>query len=100
METAKSFFEEIKVAGHELVEKVKALIHEGNVQRIIIKDEHGHTFVEIPVTIAAVGAIFAPILAAVAALAAMAAKFTIVVEKAHQTEPPPPSGPPAGSAIV
>jgi phage-related minor tail protein len=86
VETVNTFFEEIKVMGHELVEKVKALIHEGNVRRIIIKDEHGHTFVEIPVTIAAVGAIFAPILAAVAALAAMAAKFTIVVEKARTPE--------------
>ncbi|MGA2712904.1 MAG: DUF4342 domain-containing protein [Bryobacteraceae bacterium] len=86
METVNSFFEEIKVMGHELVDTVKALIHEGNVRRIIIKDEHGHTFVEIPVTVAAVGAIFAPILAAVAALAAMAAKFTIVVEKARTPE--------------
>jgi hypothetical protein len=68
----------------ELVDKVKALIHEGNVRRIIIKNEQGHTFVEIPVSVAAVGAVFAPVLAAVGALAAMAAKFTIVVEKAHE----------------
>jgi hypothetical protein len=80
-EKMKTFFEEVKVLGNELADKVKALIHEGNVRRIIIKDEHGHTFVEIPVSVAAVGAVFAPILAAVGALAAMAAKFTIVVEK-------------------
>jgi phage-related minor tail protein len=86
METGKTFFEEIKVMGHDLVEKVKALIHEGNVRRIIIKDEQGHTFVEIPITVAAIGAVFAPILAAVGALAAMAAKFTIVVEKAKTPE--------------
>jgi len=86
METGKTFFEEIKVMGHDLVEKVKALIHEGNVRRIIIKDEHGHTFVEIPVSVAAVGAVFAPILAAVGALAAMAAKFTIVVEKVGEAQ--------------
>jgi phage-related minor tail protein len=86
METGKTFFEEIKVMGHDLVEKVKALIHEGNVRRIIIKDEQGHTFVEIPITVAAIGAVFAPILAAVGALAAMAAKFTIVVEKAKPPE--------------
>src|SRR5580693_8732425 len=84
---AKTFFEEIKVVGHELAEKVKALIHEGNVRRIIIKDEHGHTFVEIPVTVAAVGAVFAPILA-VAALAAMAADFTVVVEKSREADAP------------
>ena len=81
METINSIFEEIKVLGHELAEHVKKLIHEGNVRRIIIKDDKGNTFVEIPVTVAAVGAVFAPILAAVGALAAMAAKFTIVVEK-------------------
>jgi hypothetical protein len=86
MDNAKTFFEEMKVVGKDLADKVKALIHEGNVRRIIIKDEHGHTFVEIPVTVAAVGAVFAPILAAVAALAAMAAKFTVVVEKSHAAE--------------
>jgi predicted tellurium resistance membrane protein TerC len=82
----KTFFEEIKVLGHELVDKVKELIHEGNVRRIIIKNEQGHTFIEVPVTIAAVGIIFAPVLAAVAAIAAMAAHFTVVVERASEPE--------------
>jgi hypothetical protein len=77
------FVDEIQVLGRDLVEKVKSLIHEGNVQRIIIKDEHGHTFIEIPVTIAAVGAIAAPVLAAVGAISALVAKFTIVVERAE-----------------
>jgi len=85
MESLNTFVEEIKVFGHELADKVKALIHEANVRRVIIKDENGNTFVEIPVSVAAVGAVFAPVLAAVGALAAMAAKFTIVVEK----NPPP-----------
>jgi hypothetical protein len=84
----KTFFEEIKVLSHELTDKVKALIHEGNVRRIIIKNEQGHTFLEIPVTVAAVGVIFAPVLAAVGALAAMAAKFTVVVEKTAEPQPP------------
>jgi hypothetical protein len=75
--------EEVQVMGRDLVEKVKALIHEGNVRRIIIKDEHGHTFVEIPVTVAAVGMILAPVLAAVGAISALVAKFTIVVERAE-----------------
>jgi hypothetical protein len=88
MEKFNTIFEEIKVLGHELSDKVKELIREGNVNRVIIKDEHGHTFVEIPVTIAAVGAIFAPVLAAVGAIAAMAAKFTIVVERTAPKEPP------------
>ena len=89
MEAIDNIVEEIKVLAQELVEQVKKLIHEGNVRRIIIKDDKGNTFVEIPVTIAAVGAAFAPILAAVGALAAMAAKFTIVVEKAPPDQPDP-----------
>jgi hypothetical protein len=80
------FVEEIKVLAEDLADKVRELIREGNVNRIIIRDEQGHTFMEIPVTIVAVGAVIAPVLAAVGALAAMAAKFTIVVEK---TAPPP-----------
>jgi len=88
MERMKTIFEEIKVLAHELADKVKELISEGNVHRIIIKDEHGHTFVEIPVTVAAVGAVLAPIVAAMGAIAAMAAKFTIVVERTPGGEKP------------
>ena len=77
------FVDEVQVLGRDLVDKVRSLIHEGNVQRIIIKDEHGHTFIEIPVTIAAIGAIAAPVLAAVGAISAMVAKFRIVVERAR-----------------
>jgi hypothetical protein len=97
MDTVKTFFEEIKVLGNELADKVKALIHEGNVRRIIIKDEHGRTFVEIPVTVAALGALFAPVLAAVAALATMAVKFTVVVERS--ADPDTPAGTPPGGDL-
>lgn len=85
------FVEEVQVLGHELVDKVRDLIHEGNVQRIVVKDEHGNTFIEIPVTVAAVGAVIAPLLAAVGAIAALVGKFTIVVIR---TEPKPPAGGP------
>jgi len=88
-------FEEFKVQAAELGEKVKELLHEGNVRRIIIKDSSGHTFMEIPLTIAAVGAIAAPILTAIGALAAMVADFHLVVERAEPTAPPPPNQPPA-----
>lgn len=87
-----NFVEEIQVLGRDLVDKVKSLIHEGNVQRIIVKDEHGNTFVEIPVTLAAIGAILAPLLAAVGAISALVAKFTIVVVR---SEPPAPTSPEA-----
>jgi hypothetical protein len=73
------FVEEVQVLGRELVDKVKALIHEGNVRRIIVQDEHGNTFIEIPVTVAAVGAVLAPVLAAVGAISALVSKFTIVI---------------------
>ena len=74
--------------GRELVDKVKSLIHEGNVRRIIVQDEHGNTFIEIPVTVAAVGAVLAPVLAALGAISALVSKFTIVIVR---TEDKPPS---------
>ena len=81
------FVEEVQVLGRDLVDKVKSLIHEGNVQRIIVKDEHGNTFIEIPVTVAVIGTVLAPVLAAVGAISALVAKFRVVVVRA---EPKPP----------
>ena len=77
------FVEEVQVLGRDLVDKVKSLVHEGNVRRIIVRDEHGNTFVEIPVTVAAVGAVLAPVLAAVGAISALVAKFTVVIVRAE-----------------
>ncbi len=74
-------FEEFKLQGQELVKKIKELIKAGNIRRIIIKNEKGKVMMEIPVTIAVVGTVFAPILAAVGALAALLNKCSIVVEK-------------------
>ena len=85
------FYEEFKVHGRDLVDKIKGLVHEGNVRRIILKDEKGQTFLEIPLTVAAVGVIAAPILAAVGALAALVAHFTVVVERAGEPPNPPPA---------
>jgi hypothetical protein len=78
-------FEEIKILGKDLVDRVRALLHEGNVQRLIIKDDKGNTFMEVPVAIAAIGTVAAPLLAAIAALAGMIARFTVVVERAKET---------------
>ena len=77
----KTKFEEFRLNGGEIINKVKEIIHEGNVRRIILKDEQGKTFLEIPLTVGVVGAIVAPILAAVGAVAALASNLTIVVEK-------------------
>lgn len=70
---------EFKVKGEELLSKLKALVHEGNVKRLVIKDENGKTYLEIPITVGVVGIVLAPVWAAVGALAALAAKFTIEV---------------------
>jgi formiminotetrahydrofolate cyclodeaminase len=78
---------EFKVNAKELLKKVEELIKEGNARRIIIKDDKGGTYIEIPVTIGILGAICAPILAAVGALAGMAANFTIEVIKKEENEP-------------
>jgi len=71
--------EQFKVYGYELLEKIKELVKEGNIQRIIIKNEKEKVMMEIPVTFAAVGALVAPMLAAVGALAALVNKCTVEV---------------------
>ena len=73
--------EEFKINGDQLVKKIKELIKEGNVRRIIIINEKGDTLMEIPLTFAVVGTVIAPVLAAVGALAALIANCTIVVER-------------------
>lgn len=73
--------EEFKVSGEDLLRKVKELIQEGNVRRIIIKHKDGRTLVELPLTIGVVGALIAPPLAAVGAIAALVTECSIVVER-------------------
>lgn len=75
--TTRSF----KVTGNNLLKKVKALIHEGNIRTISIIDKNGKTLLVFPVTIGVVGAALAPILAAVGAIAAFVSECTIKVEK-------------------
>lgn len=78
--------EEFKVKGEELVEKVKQLIHEGNVRRLIIKDENGKVYLEIPLTFGVIGALVAPMLAAVGAIAAMVADLKVEVVRSDEPE--------------
>jgi hypothetical protein len=82
----KSAWEEVKVASENLVEFVKKALHEGNVRRIIVKNEEGSTILEIPVTVGAVAAVVAPLAAALGALAAVVSGFRIVVEKTETKE--------------
>ncbi len=76
------------INGKELLAKIEELIKEGNARRIIIKDVNGRTYIEIPVTVGVIGAFFAPVLAAVGALAALAANFTVEVIKKDEPEKP------------
>lgn len=82
--TDKKTTEEFTVNGEELLAKVKELLKEGNIRRIIIKDEHGKTLVELPLTIGVAAALLAPVLAAVGAIAALVTKCTIVVERREE----------------
>jgi hypothetical protein len=74
-------YEEFQVNGEQLVSKIKEILHEGNIRRIIIKNDEGKTLVEIPLTVGVVGAVLLPVWAALGAIAALAANLTIIVEK-------------------
>jgi len=73
--------EEIQVRSDDLIKKVKELIHEGNVNRIIVEDDNGGTILEIPVTVGVLGALLAPYLAALGAIAAVVTRCKIYVER-------------------
>lgn len=77
--------EEFSINGDGLVAKVKELIHEGNIRRIIIKNQEGNTLIEIPLTVGvvggAIGAAAFPVIAALGVIGAMVAHLTLVVEK-------------------
>jgi len=73
--------EEFKLNGEDLIKKVKELIHEGNVRKITIKDKNGKDLIVLPLTIGVVGALIAPALAAVGAIAALVTECSIVVER-------------------
>lgn len=100
----REFHEEVPVTGDQLVSTVERLIHEGNVRRIIIKQE-GRTILEIPLTIGVIGAVIAPMMAAVAAIGAAVTNCTIEIirsepeDYAAQTVPPRGTGAPLLSGI-
>jgi len=73
--------EEFEVKGDDIISKIKELVHEGNIRRIIIKNEEGRTLIDIPLTVGMVGVLLAPQLAAIGAIAALLTHGTIVVEK-------------------
>jgi hypothetical protein len=76
-----SITETARVRGEALAERVKTLVHEGNVRRITIRNEHGHTVIEIPVTAGVVAAVVAPMLVGVAAIAALSNSWEIQIDR-------------------
>lgn len=75
--------EEFSVKGEEILAKVKQLIREGNIRRVIIKEKNGRVLAEFPLTVGVVGAALAPVLVAIGAVVALITEATIVVEKAE-----------------
>ncbi|WP_327092469.1 DUF4342 domain-containing protein [Nonomuraea sp. NBC_01738] len=73
--------EEINVRGADLADRIREMIHEGNVRRIIVKDSYGHIVMEVPVTVGVVAFIAAPVVTAAAAVAALASEWSIQVER-------------------
>jgi len=76
--------EEFHVDGDALVSKIKELVHEGTIRRVTIKNDEGRSLIDLPLTLGVVGAILAPQLAAIGAIAALVTKCTIVVERVEE----------------
>jgi uncharacterized membrane protein len=78
--------ETIKVKGEELLKKVKQIVKEGNVRKITIKNKDGKTLIVLPLAFGVIGAVLAPMLAAVGAIAALVTECTISVERDQKTK--------------
>src|SRR5881398_2594793 len=83
LQAGQRYQEELQVMGEQLLTRVKELVHEGNVRRIIIKQE-GHTIMEIPLTVGVVGAIMAPALVAIGAIGALLSQCSIEVVRSER----------------
>jgi len=80
-------WESIKGDAQTVVARVKTLVHEGNVRRIVVRHE-GRTVAEFPLTVGVVGAVLAPVVAAIAAIAALLKDCTLEVERGDESDPP------------
>ena len=81
MEDKKTHTEEFKVLGENLLAKIKELVHEGNVRRVISKNDEGRALIDLPLSLGVVGTLLAPQLAAIGAIAALITQGTITVER-------------------
>ncbi len=87
----RTFKESFKVAADQLVDAVKKLVHEGNVRRVIIKQD-GRSIAEFPLTIGVIGAVLAPMLAAVGAIATVVTDCTVEIERVVDDNATPRQG--------
>lgn len=78
--------EEFEVKGDDLLARIRELIAEGNVRRVTIKNAEGRTMLEIPLTIGVVGALIAPVAAAIGAVAALVTECTITVTREDEPD--------------
>ena len=83
MSESTSRSEEFQFSGDTLLAKIKEILREGNIRRVVIKNEDGRVLIDIPLTIGVVGTLLAPQLAAIGAIAALITEATVVVEKAE-----------------
>jgi Domain of unknown function (DUF4342) len=82
-----TYWETFKAESEQIVDKIRDLIHEGNVRRVVVQ-QHGRTIAEFPLTAGVVGAVFAPVLAAIGAIVALTTECTIRVERSEATSAP------------
>ena len=78
--------EEHKVSGDKVLGKIRELVHQGNVRRLIIKNDEGKSLIEVPLSIGVVGAVLAPVWAAIGAIAALVSDCSIEVERETDSE--------------
>jgi hypothetical protein len=98
-QTPQSTKERFKVTGSQLLDRVKQILHAGNVRRIVISQE-GRPIAEFPLTVGVVGAVFAPVLAAIGALAALLSECTIEIERVEDAPAPRHGDVPEASAAL
>jgi hypothetical protein len=95
-----SYWETFKVDGAAIADKLRELVHEGNVRRVIIEHD-GRTIAEFPLTVGVVGAVLAPVVAAIAAIVALLKDCSIHVERGSPTDTPsPPPGTPDSTRVA
>lgn len=89
MTDSNSRSEEFQFSGDTLLAKMKEILHEGNVRRVVIKNEDGRVLLDLPLTIGVVGTLVAPVLAVIGAFATLVVRGSIVIERETQTQTPP-----------